>query len=628
MGNFRRRMRYRFDNVLSRGTWAVLLWLGLATLLAILLSSLLLTVFDVTLAGSEDTSWPEDFWQSLLRTIDPGTMASDVGWGRRVLALVVTLFGVLIAGTLIGIIASGVEQRIEAMQRGRSGVVESDHVVILGASSRLPALIEQLALAGRDRRRNVIVVLANQAPTELSREVRSANPNLHGAHVVFRWGDPKSVSDLEIVAPASARAVIVLADDEDTGSAGVVRAVLAVGVALGRESAIPVVAEVHDPQVGRDLVTACGDSVHPITPDQAIARLATYAFRGPHLIRIVQELVDFTGADLYVLEPREAVGGSFADVVLAYADVRPIGLIDPAGGVELGPDPTTAVTAGHRLVVIADGDSTPTRWTGDAADSAELPPLAAEVPSTFRSGGDVESRVQHVLIVGWNALARQLVDQLDDNAAPGSSVTIVFDPVILHGEPDVAGYERLGVTLVPLKAGAVHLDVVADPRTLTAVLMVAYRDGLSPDEADSRTMLNRQILRREMLAAGHEVSVLIELRDAANVDLVAPIGPDDFVISDALVSSMIAQLAEQPLRRAVLLRLYTDQRPGIGTVDAASLGIAGAVEFHEVARRCYACGMIAIGWCMAPERGDTVQLNPLASARLDLEPDDRIVVIG
>jgi hypothetical protein len=57
LGGVRHRLRYRFDNALSRGTWAVLLWLGAATLLMILVSSLLLTVFGVRFGGSEDGSW-------------------------------------------------------------------------------------------------------------------------------------------------------------------------------------------------------------------------------------------------------------------------------------------------------------------------------------------------------------------------------------------------------------------------------------------------------------------------------------------------------------------------------------------------------------------------------------------
>ena len=83
VGALRNRIRYHFDNLLSRGTWAVLRWLLAITLLVVLVSSLLLTAFGVSLGGSDDASWLELFWQSMLRTLDPGTMSDDVGWGAR-----------------------------------------------------------------------------------------------------------------------------------------------------------------------------------------------------------------------------------------------------------------------------------------------------------------------------------------------------------------------------------------------------------------------------------------------------------------------------------------------------------------------------------------------------------------
>ena len=130
-------------------------------------------------------------------------------------------------------------------------------------------LIDQLALAGRGRRRNVIVVLANREPSELSHEVRSGATALHGARLVFRWGDPTRVDDLAIVALADARTVIVLADDE-AGDFNVVKAVLAAGVELGRFDIVPIVAEVGDLRTGQDLVRACGGMVYPFAPTQAL----------------------------------------------------------------------------------------------------------------------------------------------------------------------------------------------------------------------------------------------------------------------------------------------------------------------------------------------------------------------
>ena len=180
--SFRNRVRYRFDRLLSRGVWAVLLWLGAITFLVVLRSALLLTISSVTFTGEGDPSFPEEFWQSLLRVIDPGTMASDVGIGRRLLALTVTMTGVLIAGTLIGLIAAGVEQRVERLRRGRSIVVESGHYVVLGWSDRLRVVIDQLTKADPGA---VVVVLAGRDAPDMDDQPMAGMPLVR--HPLHPW---------------------------------------------------------------------------------------------------------------------------------------------------------------------------------------------------------------------------------------------------------------------------------------------------------------------------------------------------------------------------------------------------------------------------------------------------------
>ena len=53
-------------------------------------------------------------------------------------------------------------------------VIESDHIVLLGASDRLPVLVQQLSLAGTRHRRQTIVILADLDPAEIHAATRQA----------------------------------------------------------------------------------------------------------------------------------------------------------------------------------------------------------------------------------------------------------------------------------------------------------------------------------------------------------------------------------------------------------------------------------------------------------------------
>jgi hypothetical protein len=72
------------------------------------------------------------------------------------------------------------------MQRGRGVVVESGHTVVLGASDRLPIVVEQLVFANIGRRKSAIVVLSEREPAELSETVRSLVSDTKGTRLVFR----------------------------------------------------------------------------------------------------------------------------------------------------------------------------------------------------------------------------------------------------------------------------------------------------------------------------------------------------------------------------------------------------------------------------------------------------------
>jgi Trk K+ transport system NAD-binding subunit len=615
-------IRYRNESLLSLGTWAVLAWLGAVTALAILLSAFLLTLADVTFAGSEGSSFAEDFWQTLMRVLDPGTMVADVSWGTRLLALLVTLFGILIAGTLIGLIASGVEQRIEQMQRGRGVVIESGHVLILGASARLPVVVNQLTLASRKWRANAIVVMADAEPMELNEDVRSLVRDTRGSRLVFRSGDPSRRADLAIVAVSKARAVIVLAGDTSQGDAGVVKAVLAAGAELGGFDRIPIIAELRDPETAESLSRACGGKVSAVVPLQSFARIAAFALGEPGLSQVVEELLDFGGSDIYLRPLGDLAGSSFGESVYSFTKARPIGRIRSDGNVEINPAPQTPLVEGDRLIVIADDDQAAlaaTELTGQPAFPTDQRPLLG-----------AHKRHEHCVIIGWNSLGSRLLDQLQHITAAGSSVEVVYDPTLF--EPNEIDTERNGnltVTLTPSSAVTWHLESAARASEFTSIVLLGNRRGLSIQEADGRTLLNLMVLRRELASIdGVAPRIIAELLDADNVELARMSGADDFLVSDAISSRLLVQLAEQPERRDVLLSLYAADGPSIHLVDAETLGLNSELKWDEIISTAYRAGLLAIGWRRSGVAGGGLTLNPDSSDSLHLESDDHLVVIG
>ena len=86
------RLRYRFDNTISRGTVALIGWLFVLLAALIFASSLVVYATGVAPeAGGRRLGFLEILWLSLMRTIDPGGVGGDQGsWPFLLSMLAVT----------------------------------------------------------------------------------------------------------------------------------------------------------------------------------------------------------------------------------------------------------------------------------------------------------------------------------------------------------------------------------------------------------------------------------------------------------------------------------------------------------------------------------------------------------
>jgi len=142
--SLRERLRYMFDNSMSRGPIALIGWLALASALLVVVIAGIIAIAGVAPTGISPTGDPEAkasflevAWFSLMRTLDAGTMGGDTGrWPFLFAILAVTLGGVFIVSTLIGVLTSGIEGKVEELRKGRSRVIEEGHTLILGWSPR------------------------------------------------------------------------------------------------------------------------------------------------------------------------------------------------------------------------------------------------------------------------------------------------------------------------------------------------------------------------------------------------------------------------------------------------------------------------------------------------------------
>lgn len=597
--------------MLARGTSATLVWLGIVTLGVVAISALLLAFSGVGLSGSQDASYFEEFWQSLLRVMDAGTMAGDVGWGRRVLALAITVFGLLVVGTLIGVIAAGVEGRIESMQRGRSVVVESGHIVILGSSDRLPILVRQLTLSLAMHEGSAIVILADDDAAELKESVHSAGLDHAASRLVFRSGDTTRRSDLALARLQDAETIIVLTDD-GPGDTRALLTVIAVQAELG-DSSVPVVVDLDEVSNAAHIAQVFGGDVHTLVASQAIARIASLALRQPGLGAVARALFDDKESDVHVCDVPGVEGSKFGDIQEKTKDGRVIGVLRSDGTPLLNLPPSALIESGDRLVAISDS-STLTMHDTPAEPLSTGPEL------------DLAPIDQHLLVLGWSEVGANMLVDWAQVATSSSTVEVMIDRTV--------GIEADAIELGDAAQASLRVTPDADlkdmadrvPSVDTVILLAS--SVATDDAADARTLLMAAAIRRMADSSGGPAPrLVIELANPEHIPL-AGARLNDFIVSAAIGSQLITQLTEQPERRAVLLDLYDPATASLHLVPTGALGLTGSFSAAEVYAAGRASGVTAIGWRFAPDRGGELVINADSDTLVDLHERDEIVIVG
>jgi voltage-gated potassium channel Kch len=607
------RLRYRFDSTLSRGPWMVIFWLAVVTVVLVVAAAAVIAAFDLGINNGKPVGLLEAFWQALLRVLDTGTFASDAGWPLRVLSLIVTVSGIFVATSLIGLVATSLDQRIADLRKGRSVVVEEGHTLVLGWSPRLLTMLSELVEANRNQRRAAVVILAGEEKTVMEERIRARLHDTGTTRVVCRTGDPSNAADLAMVNAAGARSIVVLSSG-GVGDAAAVKAVLAL---VGGDDAPgpPVVAELADARTARALRAAVADRVIPVQADDVIAKVTAQACHQAGLSAVFSDLLDFAGDEIYFADAPELAGHTFGESLLAYETSSVIGRATAEGGVELLPAMDTVFAEGDQVIAVSEDDDTVV--FGDFREVDAPAGETVEAPSRAPS---------RLLVVGWSSLGPRLLRELDARPGGPTTVDLVVDVQM------VPGADRVVPVLARLDVG-VHAtsDEVEElgrlvNRGFDHVLVLGYRDRLSPDDADARTLLTVLNLRRSLPAQTSPCRVVAEVLDSRNVALARRTGADDFVVSDQLSSLMMAQLSERPELARVFDELFASTGPSIGLSAAGPYGADGTPQpFAAFVAAARSRGEVTIGY----RRGDgEVAVNPPKQDPVELEADDQLVLLA
>ncbi|WP_246574000.1 CASTOR/POLLUX-related putative ion channel [Streptomyces genisteinicus] len=619
------RVRYWFDTTLARGTAALVGWLALACLVVVVPVSALLVWTDrgaPVATGSKIAA----VWRSTGQTMRLG---GEVGPPLRVaLSVLLALVALFYVSTLVSLITAGITDRLIALRRGHSTVLERGHTVVLGWSEQTHTVVAELVAAQGGRRPGIVAVLADRDPAEMEEELRSGIGCTGRVRLVVRSGRPTDPAALARVSPATAGSVLVLPRDDPAGDAEVVKTLLSLRAVVGEDRDLPVVAAVRDDRCLAAARLAGGPGATVLEIDDVSARLLVQCARRPGLSLVHRELLDFAGDEFHTVREPALAGRTFREAAAACPVSSAVGVAHADGGLTLGPPAALRLADGDELVVIAR-DREATR---PAPVAAPYDPTAVAGERPHRAPAP-----RRLVLLGWNRRAGRIVEQLARATPPGSSLEVVTERRAATVAALRAAGRRAGGGLeVVLREGDPTLRETVDGLDLAGchgVIVIGPDRPPGLDDPDDRTLVTLLHLRARERATGTRVHVVTELTDDRN-RLIAPVPPGaDVVVSGTLTGLLMTQISQNPRLAAVFEELTGPGGSTIRLLPAGDLVRTGLpVSFATVVEAASRRGACAIGYRSAARAGQApghgVRINPPKVYARVWEDADQVIVLA
>lgn len=627
----REKFQYHFENTMSGGPIAVIRWLAIVSIVSVVVLGgiiVLLGITGTTEPGAEPLSFLEGTWKSLMATLDPGTMGGDEGWDYRIVRFTATMIGIFLISILIGSIASGIDQKIEELKRGRSRVLDGNHTLILGWSEKIFTIITELVEANSNQKRPCIVILSEKDKVEAEDEIKSRIPDTRNTKIVVRSGSTLESSAAEMVNINEARSIIVLSPETANPDTYVIKTVL--GITNGRRrkpDVYHIVAEIRDERnLDAAELVGNGEAVYVLSED-LISRVMAQTCRQSGLSVVYADLLEFAGDEIYFNEiPDSLIGKTYKDSLFAYETSSVIGVFTPSGEALINPPMDRTYSDGESVIAISEDDDTVI---------ANGRGLGGIDTSLFQHGEESSPVQEHTLIIGWNEIAPRIVTEVDNYVKAESMVLVISNDPAVGAEVAKLQTQVKNQRIAFCEGDPVDKKTLLDVNTKSFDHIIVLSDrSIDIQESDAHTLITLLHLRSISETEGVDYSIVTEMLDMRNRELGVVAKADDFVVSDNLISLMLSQLSENRELKKVYDVLFQADGSEVYLKPASRYVRTGTeVDFYTVVASAAALSESAIGYRIATETTDPdkhygVHLNPNKSEKVTFKDKDFVIVLS
>lgn len=614
----KQKMKYHFDNLMSRGTGVLIASLALATLVMIAAVSFLVWITD----SAEGATFPQLLWLGVQRSLDPSLVCGDTGCVMFVFSMFLfALGGVFLLGALIGLLTNGISRKLTSLQKGHSRVIESGHTVILGWSSQIFTFLNEIIEANSNRKSACVVIMSPVDKADMDEIIRHRISDTKTTRIVTRNGNPLDLDDLQLLSLNTAHSVIINERDDAT----VIKVLLAIlhtpRACDQLHNIVGVLQESRNLDVAK--IVSRGQATL-IQENSVISKIIAQTCRQSGLSAIYLELLNFEGDEFYFRSFPELAGKTYGEAISKFESSAVVGLKSKKS-IRLNPPADTVLFAGDELIAITKDDDT---FLLDGANKKGIDESSISIGDFSPAG------IESILILGWNENAPRIIQELDQYEASGSNLTVVSHLPLASSQMEAVRQQINHLSVTFLNQDITSRNVLDELLESDFPHIILLSDRSQPDiqKADANTLVTLLHLRDISEKTGKQFSIVSEMLDVRNRKLAEIAHVNDFIVSDTIISLFITQVSENNSLNAVFEDVFNAEGSEIYMKPIENyVCTQKPVNFYTVVEAARRKGESAFGYKLLSEEkqnlpGCGVHINPRKSLSLTFEPGDSIIV--
>ena len=577
--SFKDKLRYRFEKYLNKG--------GSSIFVSLFVVFVILFILMVFFRWIMLSIWPElaytdsfldDIWLTWLQMTDPGNMNQDneaPTW-LKITTILSGVIGVVILSMLIAFITTALEKVFYNFRKGRGKVIEENHTLILGWNERVVDIIRELILANESEKYASIVILSNEDKEEMDDLIAKRIPDKKTTSIVTTTGDYANINELKRVSIAAAKSVILLAncsesafDDEKINSdVQSVKSIMAIISCQDGVNQLPIIAEIFNDDK-RELISYFQDeNIIALNSWEIMGKLLVQTSLTSGLEMVYNEILSFDGCEIYFYEAQWNEV-NFGHLPFHFKDGIPLGVYNEEDGMTLRPGKDYIMKEEDQIIILAEDDSTINFETS----------LIHQASDIKLENKKLDQNQKSILILGWHNVAEIFISESADYLKEGSVFDIYFknpNETFKNRIEDLKKiYPEFKITLTDADPLVMESLQATQPFDYDNIIILSQElNQQQADRIDSDTLIILLLLRKIKLSLPSvNTKIITQVLNSDNQEIITQTDVDDFIISNKLITMILAQLSEEPL----IMKFYED----IFSEDGSEIYVKSITLYHN-----------------------------------------------